>query len=84
LVKSASLENGGLLIIVFDEAANDNSHGGGASGLGCDQSQVLQGGHKSTTLYQHQNTPRLLLEGLGLKPYPGSAKNAANMSEFFK
>ena len=29
LVKSASLQNGGLLIIVLDEAANHNSHGGG-------------------------------------------------------
>jgi hypothetical protein len=41
-------------------------------------------GYKSAHLYQHQNTLRLMLEGLGIKTYPGSAKSASNMSEFFK
>ena len=37
-----------------------------------------------STLYQHQNTLRLMMEGLGLTAFPGQAKNANNMSEFFQ
>jgi hypothetical protein len=41
-------------------------------------------GYKSAHLYRHQNTLRLMLERLGINTYPGDAKSASNMSEFFK
>jgi acid phosphatase len=84
LIQSASFKNGGLLIIVFDESGSDNTHGGGRVAWAAISPQFSKPGYKSTTLYQHQNTLRLMLQGLGVKTYPGNAKNAANMAEFFK
>jgi acid phosphatase len=84
LIKSASFKNGGLLIIVFDESASDNAHGGGRVAWVAISSQFSKLGYKSTAGYQHQNTLRLMLQGLGVKTYPGSAASAANMAELFK
>jgi phosphatidylinositol-3-phosphatase len=84
LINSASFQSNGLLIIVFDESANDNSHGGGRIAWVAISPKYSKGGYKSSTVYQHQNTLRLMLEGLGVKTYPGNAKNASNMSEFLK
>jgi hypothetical protein len=83
LIKSSSFQNG-LLIIVFDESANDNTHGGGQVAWVVVSPAFSKLGYKSSTLYQHQNTLRLMLEGLGLTTFPGQAKNANNMSEFFE
>jgi len=52
LVKSASLQNGGLLIIAFDQAANHNSHGGGQVAWVAISPKYSTGGYKSTTLNQ--------------------------------
>jgi hypothetical protein len=49
-----------------------------------DELPISKLGYKSTTLYQHQNTLRLMMQGLGLTNYPGKAASAADMAEFFK
>ena len=84
LIASNTFKNGGLLIILFDESANDNTHGGGRVAWVAVSPQFSKMGYKSTALYQHQNTLRLMLQGLGVTSYPGAAKTAANMAEFFK
>jgi acid phosphatase len=84
LIKSASFKNGGLLIIVFDESASDNAHGGGRVAWVAISPQFSKLGYKSTAGYQHQNTLRLMLQGLGVKTYPGKAASASNMAELFK
>jgi phosphatidylinositol-3-phosphatase len=84
LIASNTFKNGGLLIILFDESANDGTHGGGRVAWVAVSSQFSKLGYKSTTLYQHQNTLRLMLQGLGVTSYPGAAKSAADMAEFFK
>ncbi len=84
LIQSASFKNGDLLIIVFDESSNDNAHGGGRVAWVGISPKFSMSSYKSTTLYQHQNTLRLMMQGLGLTSYPGKAKSASNMSEFFK
>lgn len=84
LIKSATFQSSGLLIIVFDESDNDNSHSGRRVAWVAISPKHSKGGYKSSTFYQHQNTLRLMLEGLGVKTYPGNAKNANNMSEFLK
>jgi len=84
LIASSTFKNGGLLIIVFDESANDYTHGGGRIAWVAVSPEFSKPGYKSTTLYQHQNTLRLMMQGLGLTSYPGSAKSAADMAEFFK
>ena len=40
-------------------------------------------GYSSATLYQEENTLRLMAEGLGLSDFPGAAATASNMAEFF-
>jgi hypothetical protein len=84
LIASTTFKNGGLLIILFDESANDNTHGGGRVAWVAVSPQFSKLGYKSTTLDQHQNTLRLMLQGLGVTSYPGAAKTAADMAEFFK
>lgn len=83
LLSSGAFQNS-LLIIVFDEAEDtDTSHGGGhvpAVLVGPD----VRAGYQSTTLYQHESTLRLILEGLGITDLPGAAATAPDMAEFFQ
>ena len=82
LLANPTFQSDGLLIITFDESDNDNTHGGGRVfwlALG----PKVKPGFSSATLYQEQNTLRLMAEGLGLTDFPGAAATASNMSEFF-
>jgi len=82
LLADATFQSDGLLIITFDESDNDNTHGGGRVfwlALG----PKVKPGFSSATLYQEENTLRLMAEGLGLTDYPGASATASNMSEFF-
>src|SRR5437660_1627189 len=83
LINSPAFQKDGLLIIVFDEAGgNDSTHGGGHVAAVI-VSPRAKSGFQSTTLYQHQSTLRLILQGLGISSYPGAAAQAPNMAEFF-
>lgn len=83
LLNSSTFQKDGLLIIVFDEAGgNDSTHGGGHVAAVI-VSPKAKAGFQSTTLYQHQSTLRLILQGLGISSYPGAAAQAPNMAEFF-
>src|SRR5881296_13353 len=82
LLKSATFQDGGLLIIVFDESGGDNTNGGGRV-VWVAVSPKSKLGYQSTTLYQHQSTLRLILKGLGVNVFPGAAASAPDMSEFF-
>src|ERR1043166_5283231 len=83
LIASSTFQNGGLLIIVFDESVDtDTAHGGGHVVSVVIGPKVLAG-HKSTTLYQHQNTLKTLMKALGLSTYPGAASGAAAMTDMF-
>ena len=84
LIASSAIQDGGLLIIVFDESADDNTHGGGRIAWVAMSPKFSIKKHQSTTLYQHENTLRLMLEGLGLTKFPGKAATSNNMSEFFR
>ena len=83
LIKSPLFMKDGLLIIVFDESGGDNTHGGGRVVCALISGALSKKAFQSTTLYQHQNTLRLTLEGLGVKTLPGSASSAPAMWEFF-
>jgi len=83
LINNPSLTNS-VFIVVFDEAnASDLTHGGGHV------AEVIAGAHvksafKSTTLYQHQSTLRLILELLSAADRPGVSGTAPAMNEFFQ
>jgi hypothetical protein len=49
LIQSSTFKSGGLVVIVFDESQNDNSHGGGRIAWGCNQSEVLEAGVQVST-----------------------------------
>jgi acid phosphatase len=84
LIKSSAFQSSGMLIILFDEAEDaDTSHGGGHVPFVIVGPQIKTG-YKSTTLYQHQSTLRLVLSTLGVKSFPGAAAAAPDMGEFFK
>jgi phosphatidylinositol-3-phosphatase len=82
LIKSAQFQQDGLLIIVFDESASDNSHGGGRIAWVVVSAKAKRG-YQSTTLYQHESTLRLSLSALGVTTFPNHAENAPDMDEFF-
>jgi Phospholipase C len=84
LISSSVFKDGGLLIIVFDESANDNSHGGGRVAWVAVSPEFSKLKYKSSKLYQHQNTLRLTMQALGLSSFPGAAASASDMSEFLK
>ncbi len=83
LLASSAFQNS-LLIVAFDEAEDkDIAHGGGHVAVVIISSQA-KAGYQSTTLYQHESTLRLMMEGLGVTDLPGGAAGAADMGEFFK
>jgi acid phosphatase len=82
LIASPMFQQDGLLIILFDESGGDDTMGGGKVAWVA-VSPKSKPGYKSTTVYQHQSTLRLILKGLGVTVFPGAAANAPDMSEFF-
>jgi phosphatidylinositol-3-phosphatase len=83
LIKSPALANS-VFVIVFDESLDvDVVNGGGKIAW------VMAGSHvksafKSTTLYQHQSTLRLILDLLRVADHPGNSATAPTMQEFFQ
>ncbi len=83
LISSPAFQKDGLLVIVFDESdGSDNANGGGHVAAVVVSPQAKRG-FESTTMYQHQSTLRLMLEGLGVASLPGAAASAPSMGEFF-
>lgn len=83
LISSPTFQKDGLLIIVFDESdTTDATNGGGHVAAVIISPQARQD-FKSTTLYQHQSTLRLILQGMGATAYPAAASTAPSMAEFF-
>jgi hypothetical protein len=83
LIASSTFKKDGLLIMLFDESiSSDKNHGGGQVAWVV-VSPKAKKGYKSKTLYQHESTLRLMLQGLGLTSFPGAAQNAPQMGEFF-
>jgi phosphatidylinositol-3-phosphatase len=84
LIKSSAFQSGGLLIIVFDESeTSDTTHGGGHVPFVIVGPQV-KAGYRSSSLYQHESTLRIVLSTLGIRSYPGASALAPDMGEFFK
>ncbi|HEX4211489.1 MAG TPA: alkaline phosphatase family protein [Candidatus Binataceae bacterium] len=83
LLASAAFQNS-LLIVVFDEAEDTDIENGGGHVPAVIVSPLAKAGYQSTTLYQHESTLRLMMEGLGVTDLPGAAATAPEMTEFFK
>lgn len=84
LIASGTFQNGGLLIIVFDESVlTDLSHGGGHVTMVV-VGPTVKNGFKGSGVFQHQSTLRLVLSTLGINNFPGLSTVAPDMGEFFK
>jgi acid phosphatase len=83
LIADAIVQQGGLLLITFDESDGDNTNGGGQVPL-LVISNRSKPGYQSTTFYQHQSTLRVMLQALGVSDLPGTANGATQMGEFFQ
>jgi phosphatidylinositol-3-phosphatase len=82
VLATPQFKQNGLLIIVFDEAETDNSHGGGRVAMIMVGPRVKQG-YKSTTFYQHQDLLKMIATYIGIDGNIGDAAGASDMSEFF-
>jgi len=84
LFASPQFQNGGLLIVLFDEAEeSDGTNGGGRVAM------VMAGpnaktGFQSSRLYQHENLLRTITDYLGVDGNIGLASTATPMTEFLK
>ena len=83
LIKNAAFQKDGLLILVFDESANDNTDGGGRVVATFISPAFSLAAYQSATFYQHESSLRLMLEGLGIHTLPGASATAPAMWEFF-
>ena len=84
LFASSQFQNGGLLIVVFDEAEDsDSTRGGGRIAMVMAGPNVKQG-YQSSALYQHQNLLRTITDYLGVDGHIGAASTVTPMSEFLK
>ena len=81
---SAQFQNGGVLIVVFDEAEDtDSSNGGGRVAMVMAGPNV-KAGSQSSSMYQHQNLLKTITNYMGIDGNIGAAGTASAMTEFFK
>jgi len=64
LLSSATFQQDGVLVVVFDESDFSDSQNGGGHVAMMIVSPKAKSAFQSTTLYQHQSTLRLVLEAL--------------------
>ena len=90
LLASKVFQDTGLLIITYDEASGDDESDGAGHWGGGRVATILvsskgKPAYRSITHYHHESTLRLSLEALGLDEnhWPGGAKNAPSMADFF-
>jgi phosphatidylinositol-3-phosphatase len=83
ILTNASFAASGLLVVTFDESANDDTNGGGQVAtvlLGTN----VKAGYQATGMYQHESLLRLMLEAQGVSALPGASATAASMDEVWK
>lgn len=83
LIQSPALANS-VFVIVFDESLDVDVVNGGGKVAWVMAGSHVKAGFKSTTLYQHQSTLRLVMDLLGVADHPGNSATAAAMGEFFQ
>jgi acid phosphatase len=81
LVKNATFQQDGILVIVFDEAGGDDVNGGGRVACVIVGPKVKRG-YQGVGVYEHQSLLRLTAEALGVAA-PNAAATAPAMGEFF-
>lgn len=83
LIKSPNFGNS-LLVITFDEAQQSDITNGGGQVATVLVGPHVKPGFRSTTMFQHQSTLRLILDALKVTDLPGASAVAPSMGEFFQ
>jgi hypothetical protein len=73
-----------VLIITFDESITTDVTNGGGQVMTVLVGPHVKTGFRSSTLYQHQSTLRLMLQLLNVSDLPGASAVAPSMGEFFQ
>jgi acid phosphatase len=82
LLQNVAFQQGGLLIITFDEGDMADLTNGGGHVVTVLIGPNVKPAFQSTSFYQHQNTLSLVCSTLGIATCPGQASGASNMGEF--
>ena len=83
LINSPGLANS-VFIITFDEALDTDATNGGGQVPMVMVGAHVKSGFRSTTLFQHQSTLRVILDLLQVTDRPGASATAPTMQEFFQ
>jgi hypothetical protein len=83
LLANAQFTSGGLLIITFDESANDVTNGGGHVATVLVGTHVKAGYTSGAQTYDHRSLCALTMAALGVSTIPNGAGLAPQMTEFF-
>ena len=84
LLNTTEFQTSGLLIVVFDESADDFTNGGGHVLAMMTGTHVRAGYNSSTTSYDHRSLLSLTMKASGVANIPNGADAAPQMTEFFK
>jgi acid phosphatase len=81
LFSNPQFQQGGLLIVVFDESVDtDSAHGGGQVAMVV-AGPLVKKGFQTATFYQHENMLKFIATYLGINTNIGAAGGASAMSE---
>ena len=83
LIKSPNFGNS-VLIITFDEAQLSDLTDGGGQVPAVLVGPHVRPGFRSSAMFQHQSTLRLILDALKVSDLPGAAGAAPSMGDFFQ
>jgi hypothetical protein len=85
ILKTPDFQPGGdgLIIVTFDECGGGTNGGCGAAVYTALIGPKVTPHTVSNIAYKHENTLRTILDALQVSTYPGAAKTAADMSDFF-
>jgi len=84
LLGNVAFQQSGLLVIVFDESADDITNGGGHVAAILLGTHVRSGYVGNTTSYDHRSLLSLTMKALGVPSIPNGADAAPQMTEFFQ
>ena len=84
VLASPSFQASGLLVVVFDESADDITNGGGHVFAAMVGTRVRPGYVGNTTNYDHRSLLSLTMKATGVPNIPNGADAAPQMTEFFK
>lgn len=84
LLSTTEFQTSGLLIVLFEESADDITNGGGHVLAMMTGTHVRAGYKTSTTSYDHRSLLSLTMKAIGVPNIPNGADAAPQMTEFFK